>query len=151
MIGGGLIVYEQVVRIPNLSDGTQTFTAHFGFSEGSYGASFSGNHHIKFIHDNTSANWQTTVKNNNTQTLTASSTAVTTGWTKLRIVVNATASSVSFFVNGTELSSSPMTMNIPDNTDAMTIGWGITKSAGTTARIIDTDYVSFYQKLTNPL
>lgn len=151
MIGGGVIVYEQVVKIPALSDGAQTFTAHFGFSEGSYGASFSGNHHIKFIHDNTSANWQTTVKNNGTQTLTASSTAVTTGWTKLRIVVNATASSVSFFVNGTELSSSPMTMNIPDNTDAMSFGWGITKSFGTTARTIDTDYVYYYQKLTNPL
>ena len=65
--------------------------------------------------------------------------------------MNATASSVSFFVNGTELSSSPMTMNIPDNTDAMTFGWGITKSVGTTARTIDTDYVYLYQKLTNPL
>jgi hypothetical protein len=149
-VGGGLIIYEQVVRIPTLSDGTQTFTAHFGFSEASYGASFSGNHHIKFIHDNTSANWQTTVKNNGTQTLTASSTAVSTGWTKLRIVVNAAASSVSFFVNGVELSSSPMTTNIPDNADNMTFGWGITKSAGTTARTIDTDYVFVYQRLTNP-
>jgi hypothetical protein len=54
-------------------------------------------------------------------------------------------------VNGTELSTSPITTNIPDNTDPMTFGWGITKSAGTTARTIDTDYVYFYQKLTNPL
>jgi len=150
-VGGGLLIYEQAIRIPNLSDTNQTFLAHFGFSEAGYGASTGGNHHIKFIHDVNSGNWQTSVKNNGTATTTASSTAVPTGWQKIRIVVNATASSVSFFVNGTELSSSPMTMNIPDNTDAMTFGWGITKSVGTTARTIDTDYVYLYQKLTNPL
>lgn len=151
MVGGGLIVYEQSIKIPTLSDTNQTFTAQFGLSQPSYGANTSGNHHIKFVHDNTSANWQTSVKNNGTTTSSTSTTAVTTGWTKLRIVVNAAASSVSFYVNGTALSSSPITTNIPDNTDEMTMGFGITKSAGITARTIDTDYIYFYQKLANPL
>jgi hypothetical protein len=152
MIGGGVIVYEQSVRIPNLSDGSQTFSAQFGFSEPAYGATTGGNHHVKFIHDSTSGNWQTSIKNGGVMTTTASSTAVSTGWQKIRIVINADRTSVSFFVNGTELSSSPMTgSNIPDNTDAMTFGWGITKSFGTTARTIDTDYVFVYQKLTNPI
>lgn len=151
MIGGGTLIYEQLIRIPNLSDGSQTFTAQFGFFEPPYGAGTGGNHHVKFIHDNTSGNWQTSIKNGGVMTTTASSTAVSTGWQKIRIVINADRTSVSFFVNGTELSSSPMTgSNIPDNTDAMSFGWGITKSVGTTARTIDTDYVFVWQKLTNP-
>jgi hypothetical protein len=151
MIGGGVIVYEQVVKIPTLSDGTQTFTAHFGFSEGSYGASFSGNHHIKFIHDNTSANWQTSVKNDGTTTSSTSSTSVSTGWTKLRIVINADRTSVAFFVNGTELSTSPITTNIPDNTDEMTFGLGDNKVSWNHSAEQSTPITSsFYQKLTNP-
>jgi len=151
MVGGGTLIYEQLIRIPNLSDGSQTFTAQFGFFEPMYGAGTGGKHHIKFNHDSTSGNWQTSIKNGGVMTTTASSTAVSTGWQKIRIVVNADRTSVSFFVNGTELSSSPMTgSNIPDNTDAMRFGWGITKSVGTTARTIDTDYVFVWQKLTNP-
>lgn len=151
MVGGGVIVLEQAIRIPNLSDGFQTFSAHFGFAEPGYIATTGGNHHIKFIHDNTSGNWIISTKNNGTATTTTSGTAVPTGWQKIRIVVNSTASSISFFVNGTEVSGSPITMNIPDNTDSMSFGWGITKSVGTTARTIDTDYFYLHQKLTNPL
>lgn len=151
MVGGGVLVWEQSIKIPTLSDGTQTFSAHFGFSEAGYVANTSGNHHIKFIHDNTSGNWIISTKKNGTMGNTTTGTAVSTGWQKIRIVVNAAATSVSFFVNGTEVSGSPVTSNIPDNTDSMTFGWGITKSAGTTARTIDTDYVYLNQKLTNPI
>lgn len=151
MIGGGVIVWEQSIKIPNLSDPSQTFSAHFGFSEPAYGANTSGNHHLKFIHDNTTGNWIISAKNNGTMGSTTTGTAVSTGWTKLRMVINADASSVSFFVNGTEVSGSPVTSNIPNNTDSMTFGWGITKSFGTVARTIDTDYVFFHQKLTNPI
>jgi len=151
MVGGGLMVWEQAIKIPTLSDGTQTFSAHFGFAEPGYIANTGGNNHIKFIHDNSTGNWIISTKNNGTATTTTSGTAVSTGWQKIRIVVNSAATSVSFFVNGTEVTGSPIINNIPDNTDSMSFGWGITKSVGTTARTIDTDYVYLYQKLTNPL
>jgi len=151
MVGGGILIYEQAIKIPTLSDGSQTFSAHFGFAEPGNIANTSGNHYIKFIHDNTSSNWIISTKNNGTAGSTTTSTAVGTGWQKIRITVNADASSVSFFVNGTEVSGSPITSNIPNNNDSMSFGWGLTKSVGTTARTVDTDYVWMHQKLTNPL
>jgi len=151
MVGGGVLVWEQSIKIPDLSSGTQTFVAHFGFAEPGYIVSTGGNHWIKFIHDNTTGNWIISCKNNGTAKTTTSGTAVSTGWQKIRIVVNAAATSVSFFVNGTEVTGSPITTNIPDNTDSMSFGWGMTKSFGTTARTIDTDYVYLHQKLTNPI
>lgn len=151
MIGGGVIVYEQLIKLDNVSSGSETFTLHFGFFEASYGITFSGNHHIKLVHDGSSANWQTSTKNNGTMTTLTSSTPVATGWTKLRIVVNAAASSVAFFVNGVELSTSPMTNNIPDPADSVTFGFGLSKQLGATPRELHTDYVAVFQKLTNPV
>lgn len=150
MIGGGEIVFEMLIKIDAISDGTQSYTIHLGFSEPSYGITTSGNHHIKLIHDASTPNWQTSTKNNGTMSTVTTTNPVVLGWNKVRLRIAADRSSIQWFVNGVELSTSPISSNIPDAIDAMTFGFGISKQLGVTPRLLHVDYLFVAQKLTNP-
>jgi hypothetical protein len=68
---------------------------------------------------------------------------------RLKIVVNAAASSVEFFVNGVSIGTE--TTNIPSAAgDEVYPMIGIFKSAGTTASLAQIDYVAFQIDLTTP-
>lgn len=138
--GGASYTLEGRFYIPVLRDGTEDYSFVFGFHDITTAAATDG---CYFLYDNASANWQIVNRSNATGTATASAVAVAaTTWVRLRVVVNAAANSVSYFVDGTELAVSPLTTNIPTAVNRQTgIRWGIVKSAGTTAREIWCDYV----------
>ncbi|KAB2842313.1 hypothetical protein F9K50_02260 [bacterium] len=140
--GGGKHVFETRVRIPTLSNGTDRFTVRIGFGDNittdpTDGAFF------RYVDNVNSGNWVCVTRSNGVETTSNTSTApTTTGWQKLRIEVNAAASSVEFFIDGTSVAT--IITNIPSGSGRETaINLGIVKSLGTTGREFEADWVYF--------
>jgi hypothetical protein len=137
--GWGVAIYEARVRLSALSDGTDTYRALVGFGE----SGSSDVDAIQFMHDGTTPNWRAMCMSNGTATYADTGVAVQAGvWTELRIVVNATATAVDFFVNSQAVPTT-ITTNIPSGEARATgVLHGILKSAGTNARLLYLDYMS---------
>jgi hypothetical protein len=152
--GGGNWMYESYIEVSTLSDATDRFRFVSGF--GNVATSGVETNGAFFTYDEggvsngtiTSPNWQCVTINNGVRTLTTTSVAVTTTWTKLRIIVNASATSVTFFINGTLVATH--TTNIP--TFALgrrfKVKQMIAKSLGTGNRFVYCDYIFYENNLT---
>lgn len=145
---GGEILIDWVANINALSNGTDTFVAEFGF-----GTPSAANTVItdgvwwRYTHTENSGNWTTNCKASSVLTQANTSTAVDTNWHYYRIVVNANATSVGFFIDGVQVANSPITSNIPGASVGMSPFFRILKSAGTAARILTMDSFYFQQTL----
>lgn len=135
-LGNSNILYEFLVNIITLSDGTQTWKMRIGL--GDTGGTADMANGVYFIYDSTtSANWIRATATASTRTETASSTAVTTGWNKLRCIVNTAASTCDFYVNGVSIGSN--TTNIP-TAAFIAPRINVFKTVGNTARLVHCDY-----------
>lgn len=144
-LGRGRTIIEWKVRLPNLSDPTDTFTAYVGMYDHQTtpvdGAWF------EYTHGVNSGNYQCKVANNSSTTTTANtSVAATTSWTTFTIDADAGATNVKFYIDGV-LVGTETGANIPGSSRASNISYGIAKTAGTTnARAMYADYVDVYVK-----
>jgi hypothetical protein len=134
--------FHSLEDIPNLSTSAQRYYFFSGFHDQT-GSGFPVDG-VYILYDEggtggtASANWQCGTSNNSTRTHTASSTAVSTGAHTLYVTVNGAGTEARFYVDGTELSCSPITTNIPTASGRETRwGWGLEKTVGTTARTIN--------------
>lgn len=146
-LGQGVTTWEANCFFSNLSAVAEEYIVRIGFLNATSGVPTMG---VYFIYDRlTSANWRIETRST-TATTTTTTTAVSAGaWFRLKIVVNAAGTSASFFVNGVEVSGSPISTNIPVGTGKeVTIIANITKSAGTTGRTLRLDYIAFEIDLT---
>lgn len=156
-LGGGELVFEALVNVATLSDATEGYSLLVGLID------TIGNVNQQdaccFMYDErnasgsggTAGNWQSQTANNNVRTYNggaSGSSAVTAGqWDRLKIVVNAAATQVDFYVNDTLRFSH--TANIPTGAGReLGFGWHLLKSVGTTARTVDFDYVMVEQDFT---
>lgn len=147
--GGGTWVYETAVNMSQLSTAGDRYSAMVGFFDTF--ASHVQVDAIGFLYDEggvttgsaASANWQCLTANNSTRTYVTTSVAVNATanvYTKLRIEVNAAASSVTFYINGTLVAT--ITTNIPTGAGREAgFGLSIIKTIGTTACILRADYL----------
>lgn len=144
-LGRGRTIIEWKVRLPNLSDPTDTYSAYVGLYDHQTtpvdGAWF------EYTHGVNSGNWQCKVANNSSTTTTANtSVAATTSWTTFTIDANAGATEVKFYIDGT-LVGTETGANIPPNTRTSNVSYGIAKTGGTTnIRYIYADYLDIYVK-----
>lgn len=146
LLGGGRIVAEWSVKLPTLSDGSNTYTVYMGFEDSSASAPVDGAH-FEYTHSVNSGAWQVKTTSNSTATTTSTASTVDASWHRYAVEINAAASSVTFYIDGTSVATH--TTNIPTGTGRETsFGFLIVKSAGTTTRYINVDYMSLYQKLT---
>ena len=152
--GGGTWVYEAEIKIPTLSTSLQRFAALFGFFDVVNVANQVDGAYLLYDEGGVStgsaasANWQLVTAASSSRTFTTSGTAVGTGWTTLRIEVNAAATSVEFFVDGVSLGTIALT--IPTSASQLVgAGWCIKKSIGTTARTVVVDYLVVDCQLTS--
>ncbi len=140
LFGGGAVTYESLVRIPTLSDGTNTFTCAFGLSDSVTGEAVDG---VYFLYDTAgSANWIFKSSNNSVRTTITSTVAVAANtWVKLKFVVDSTGANVEAFINGASIGTN--SANIPTGSGRETTiqPLRIIKSLGTTARTAQADYV----------
>lgn len=148
LLGSGVVILDFIINIPTLSTVSEEFKSVCGLSPAfNVYYTFYQNEQLLIVYDRLqSTDWMGITRNGGSQTAATggSSVAVATGWTHARIVVNAAASSVEFFINGTSIGT--CTTNIP--TTDLNIGFMHQKSAGTTSRLFSVDCVRFYHKLT---
>lgn len=139
--GGGFLRWEAIVMIPTLSDGTNRFDVTAGFGD-AFNSSFHDNGIYLYYRDNVNSG-QWVGRTENSGSVTDVNSAVTVGagtWYLLAIEVNAGATSVEFFVNGTSIGTS--STNIPS---AAGLHFGMDEQVGTTARTMQVDYCKMHQ------
>jgi len=157
ILGGGITSYETLIWLPNLSTSGERFSCLIGFSSGVLNQNNSANN-IAFLYDEgniafggaggASANWRAVTTDSGTRTFTDTGVVVNAGaFIKLKIVVNANASSVGFYIDNTLVATH--TTNIPSgNTKRVSVRNYIQKSVGSTQRLLILDYVKLQQTFT---
>lgn len=142
--GTGMLIAEYVLRVPTLSDGTNTFTVSVGFMD-DFGNGVANGAQIKYSHGlNTGKLQGVTTAASSASTVDLGITVVAGTWYKLRIEVNAAGTLVTFYVNGT--SSGTLSTTIPSATTG--VGVSNVKSLGTSSRNLDLDYLMYDVTLT---
>ncbi len=153
-LGGGIVAIEFGMQLNTaIPDGTEDYDVWFGLGDTTSG--FAQTDGVYFFLDRSTdaTNWQIAVAKAGSRTTASTTVAYDNGtWRRFRIVVNADATSVAFYIDGTEVSGSPLTgANIP-NTSSNRLGklFAMVKNAGTTARTAQFDYVRLTQFFTTP-
>jgi mRNA-degrading endonuclease toxin of MazEF toxin-antitoxin module len=152
--GGGTWVYESYIAVETLSDVTNRFRFQTGF--GDLATASNDNNGAIIIYDEggtangtiASPNWQCVTSNNGLRTLTTTSVAVTTNWVKLKIIVNADATSITYFINGSLVATHITTIPTYALGRRFKVKQGIFKTIGTTARNVNCDYLFYENNLT---
>lgn len=154
--GSGIYRYESRVRMNTNSDATNTYQFLSGFWDTSTGVNQVDG--IYFLYDAqgvstgsaSSGNWQIVTSSNSVRTFTTTSVAIdNTNLQKLRIDVNAAGTSVEFYIDDVLVGTH--TTNIPTGASRLTTsGVYLQKSAGTTSRTADVDYLFLKTKFTTP-
>lgn len=141
--------YETVARLNNVSDATDNYTFRAGFIDENDIESTDGCF-FRYNHGTFSGNWQGVCRSNSTETSCNTAIAMTaTSWYRLTVAVNSAGTSADFQINGT--SACTVATNIPTGASRGT-GYGvfIKKSAGTTARTADVDYMEIVGQIATP-
>ena len=141
----GQCIYQTVIAIPTLSDGTNTYTMRLGFKDTDGSDPTDGAY---FVIGGGNANFRCRTRAATTQTEVDSGVAVVAA-TEYTLFVIMTTSAALFYVNNTLVAN--ITTNIPTGW-AQSYGAGaeIFKSAGGTARVFVCDMQLAYQNLTTP-
>lgn len=154
---GGEIQIEWAVNLVTaLSDGSETYVAFVGLVDSAFTTVLSSMDDLigfRYTHTENSGNWTGVCKRNGTETAVDLGTAAAADtWIRLKVIINADATSVSFYINDVEGSNSPITTNIPQGgvADSLILGAYIEKSVGTTARSMYCDYCEWLKSFTNP-
>ena len=129
LFGSGEYTFETDVYIPTLSTVGDEYAIQLGFGDTSGPDAIDGAY---FKYDRLAAgvNWRLKTSSNSARTDTDSTIAVAAGaWTRLKIIVNASATLVSFYING--VLAGTVSTNIPSGAGRETgLLCQILKSAG---------------------
>jgi hypothetical protein len=145
-ITGGETI-EFAFNLFQLSTAGQEFDSRIGLCDVVSGDCVDG---IYFEYDrNSSTNWRIATSSNSSRTKTNTSTAVATGWTRFKIVVNSNATSITYYINDTSVGTIAAT--IPTTSARQTCPmFQIVKSAGSSIASQFIDYFAMYNSFTTP-
>lgn len=141
---------EFAINIPTLADGTNDFNVRAGLCDNTDGTDCNSGIYVEYDRD-TSANWifaTSNVGGAGSRTKTTSSTAVTTGWHRFKIVVNSAANSVSYFMDGVSLGAA-ITTQIPTTTTQPAFIIAKDNPTGAAARVLRADYFQVRNNVTS--
>ena len=155
--GNGVWNYETSINLLSLSNAVDRYRLIIGF--GSANNTTAEANGVFFTYDEgatlngtaATPNWQCVTVNNSVRTLTTTTVAVTAAtWNKLRIEINADATSVGFYINGTLVATH--TTNIPTISAGryLLAKQGIFKAVGISNRIMYVDYIGYENIQTTP-
>lgn len=144
--GGGQILLEFCGKAVNTGDATNDFSLFLGFGDRYFDSAAEPENGVYFHYNQgtNSGNWVAKTASTATRTSANSSTALDTNYHRFSILVNAGGTSISFYIDGTEIDNSPITTNIPSKTG---LQFGIQNVAGAEREFV-IDYVTFKQLLT---
>jgi hypothetical protein len=147
--GGGEATFTWYCALSALSDGTDTYTSYMGLSDvNSTFTTFNNGMWFQYTHGTNSGNYQIVCANGGATTTNNSSTAADTSYHRFKIVVNAGATSVSFFIDDSEVANSPISTNITTVSTGIKPFICILKSVGTARRQVNVDYYTSFINLT---
>jgi len=147
IVGGGVITLNWVISVVTLSAASPRYILRVGFGD-TENADQANGLYFEYADNINSGKWVYKSASASVRTTTNSSTAVTTGYHNLQIVINAAASSVAFSVDGVSLGAA-ITTNIPSI--AITPFVDLIESVGTVAASsIKLDLMYMSQALTTP-
>jgi hypothetical protein len=144
VLGGGIVTITWIVNLRNLSDVTDAYNVEFGL----YDSDLSDSIYFRYTHSENSGNWTVNCTAASTPTTGNTSNTADINWHKFQFVVNAAATSVTFKIDGTEVSGSPITTNIP--TDNLRPRFVVNRTAGSADRDIYLDFYSHEIEFTTP-
>lgn len=143
LLGGGAISLQWVVKMPTLSNGTDTFVTRIGLGSNTNTDFTNG---VYFEGDsNTNSHWLIKTASASTRSSTTTTNVIDTNFHRYRMDINSGATSVTFYID--DVSQGTIATNIP-TAAACSFYVQMVKSAGTTNRTLQVDLMTFYQKLT---
>lgn len=150
-LGAGIISCNWVIKLGSLSGGGNTYRFSCGLGDGpscvAVTDSFVNGVYFTYTDTVNSGNWQMKNTAASVTTTANSSTAASTSFVTLSIVINAAATSVAYYVDGNQVANSPLTTNIP--TSALSPFFMAVNTAGTTP-VMYADLFWITQVLSNP-
>lgn len=148
VLGSNPVVFTTIVKILTLSTVGETFLVQCGLFDNTAATPTDGLY-FEYTHSVFGGNWQANIYNNG-GSIGSNDTAITVAagtWYKLEVVVNAAASQTLFKING--VTKYTHTGTTPNGTArAMGFYTQIRKTAGTTARNLDIDYIGYKSVVT---
>ena len=142
-IGAGELIYETLVNITALHDGSNAGFFRFGFMDEISGAPLNGIH----AQCGTSAdNWTLFCRANGASVSNAGTTTATIGWHHIKIIVNAAGTSASLYVDGNL--EATVSSGLPSA--GMSYGAQLQKTSGTTAISMEVDLFHVQQVFSTP-
>lgn len=147
VLGGGVTTVEWGIKTPTaVSDGTDTYILYIGLANtAATGAEPTDGIYFTYTHSVSSGVWVGKTANGSSRTSVVSAVTVEAAtWYNLKASIDAAATTVEFFINGTSAGTS--STNIP--TGGTYLACGITKSAGTSSRVLAVDWVKLAITLT---
>jgi len=155
-LGGGAITIENYICIPILSTATERFFTQFGYTflsnprNAANAVFFSYDEGgQQFFDGQTTPNFKCYTRSASTSTLSITTVPVVAGqWYKLRIEINGARTQVLYYIDNVLVATN--TTNIPLATSGMSVACIVQKYVGTTARTMESDYISYKEIFTNP-
>ena len=148
ILGAGLIVVNYWIQLTQLSNSSNRFYVKLGLGD-SQGESDDNNSIAFRYEDNVnSGNWQCLSESGGTYTTVNTAVAADTGWHKFTIVVNTSATSIGYYINGSLVGT--ITTNIPTAPISPSVQF---QNSGTYTSGIQTmllDLFTLYIDLTTP-
>lgn len=146
--GGGTFDMTFINKIATTATSSQDFTMAWGWrnAANTSGATTDG---AWFQYNRTTNSGRWTIRTMKASSGTTANTTTTpdTNWHTYKISVNADGTSVSFFIDGVEVSNSPIVTNIP--VAKVSPFFNIIKTAGSTNRTVEIDYWQLDVNLTS--
>lgn len=136
ILGNHSIKYRNRLALENLSDGTETYSATNGFSDDLTSPTPNNCVMFRYRHSVNGGRWEAVCASGGTETATDTGVTADTLFSIFDIRINQSGTSCTFYINGSLVAT--ITTNIPSVT--MTLKFGILKSAGTTARLLVSDW-----------
>lgn len=140
-LGGGEVRLRCRFRVEDLSDGTNTYTVRAGLGDSTVAGQPTDGVFVRYTHGTNSGKFECVTRSNGTETATDSGITVAADtWYTVDIAIDETAAEVVFTINGTEVATN--SANIPTAAGRETgVQVSILKSAGTTARVLNVDFL----------
>lgn len=146
ILGGGSITVNWVIKINTLSVLGTRYVLRMGIGD-TFNADLANGIYFEYTDTENSGDWVGKTASGSTRTTANSAIAADTSYHNFQISVNASASSVSYFIDGTQIANSPITTNIP--TAAITPFISMVATTGTiSASSISVDLFYMTQTLT---
>lgn len=146
VLSGGEVEFTTIFKINALASGGD-YTLRIGMGSSLSSGSIADGLLFKYSDTINSGNWQIIERSGAVDITTANTnTTVDTNWHVYKIIVNAVGNQASFFIDGSEVTGSPISVTI-----GSFLGFSMSAvTSSSSSQTIDVDLWQFVKELTNP-